>query len=45
VPELVVEFAGDSAVDAGVFRHPVRFERLRDDVAPDQVPAADAPPR
>jgi ATP-dependent DNA ligase len=41
VPELVVEFAGDSAVDDGVYRHPVRFVRLRDDITMDQVPAAE----
>lgn len=41
-PDLVVEFAGDSAVDDGVYRHPVRFVRLRDDVTPDQVPPSQA---
>ncbi|MFI9149499.1 ATP-dependent DNA ligase [Streptomyces sp. NPDC053367] len=37
-PELVVEFVADTAVDAGRYRHPVRYHRLRDDLAPDQVP-------
>ncbi|MEV8597624.1 ATP-dependent DNA ligase [Streptomyces sp. NPDC052012] len=40
-PELVAEFLADTAVDAGRFRHPVRFLRLRDDLAPDQVPLVD----
>lgn len=37
-PELVVEFIADMAIDAGRFRHPVRYRRLRDDFTPDQVP-------
>lgn len=38
-PVLVAEFAGDTAVDdAGRYRHPVRFVRLRDDMTPDAVP-------
>jgi ATP-dependent DNA ligase len=37
-PELVVEFVADTSVDAGRYRHPVRYHRLRDDVTPDQVP-------
>ncbi|MER7053514.1 ATP-dependent DNA ligase [Streptomyces sp. NPDC000351] len=38
VPDVVVEFAGDTAVDAGRYRHPVRYLRVRDDIGPDQVP-------
>ncbi|MFJ9671293.1 ATP-dependent DNA ligase [Streptomyces sp. NPDC101221] len=38
VPNVVVEFAGDTAVDDGRYRHPVRYLRVRDDVPPDQLP-------
>ncbi|MEU9438864.1 ATP-dependent DNA ligase [Streptomyces sp. NPDC048252] len=35
-PGLVVEVSADVARDsAGRFRHPVRLERVRDDLAPD----------
>ncbi|WP_328618821.1 hypothetical protein [Streptomyces sp. NBC_00354] len=38
-PELVAEVSADRAVDrGGVFRHPLRFKRLRLD-----VPVADVP--
>lgn len=37
-PDLVVEFDADTAVDAGRYRHPVRFLRPRHDLSPDQVP-------
>ncbi|MET7695790.1 hypothetical protein ABZT06_49400 [Streptomyces sp. NPDC005483] len=37
-PELVAEFLADTAVDEGVYRHPVRFLRLRDDLTLQQVP-------
>ncbi|MET9960073.1 ATP-dependent DNA ligase [Streptomyces sp. NPDC006326] len=37
-PELVAEFSADRAVDRGVFRHPVRFKRLRLDVSVQDVP-------
>nr|WTB35018.1 hypothetical protein OG781_41120 [Streptomyces sp. NBC_00830] len=37
-PELVAEFVADTAVDAGRYRHPVRFVRLRDDLTPHQTP-------
>ncbi|MFI1312390.1 ATP-dependent DNA ligase [Streptomyces albidoflavus] len=38
-PVLVAEVTGDTSVDdAGRYRHPVRFLRLRDDLAPDAVP-------
>ncbi|MET8816420.1 hypothetical protein ABZW47_31020 [Streptomyces sp. NPDC004549] len=33
VPEVVV----DTAVDAGRFRHPVRYLRLRDDMGADDI--------
>ncbi|QMV12126.1 ATP-dependent DNA ligase [Streptomyces lincolnensis] len=36
-PDLVAEFQADTAIDAGLYRHPVRFLRLRDDLAPGQV--------
>lgn len=36
--DLVAEFGADTAVDDGVYRHPVRFLRLRDDLAVQQVP-------
>ncbi|MFE0058756.1 ATP-dependent DNA ligase [Streptomyces sp. NPDC059003] len=38
-PELVVEVRTDSAVEQGRHRHPVRFLRVRDDLAPYEVPA------
>ncbi|WP_318275390.1 ATP-dependent DNA ligase [Streptomyces pharetrae] len=41
-PELVVEFIADTAVDAGRYRHPVRYLRLRDDLTLDRVPPFDA---
>lgn len=37
-PQLVAEFHGDTAVDRGRWRHPVRLHRLRIDVGPDDVP-------
>ncbi|WP_327733009.1 ATP-dependent DNA ligase [Streptomyces nojiriensis] len=38
-PELVAEISADTAVDqGGVFRHPVRFKRLRLDVTVEEVP-------
>ncbi|MFE6523756.1 hypothetical protein [Streptomyces sp. NPDC057794] len=36
-PDLVAEFLADTAVDEGVYRHPVRFLRLRDDLTAQQV--------
>ncbi|MFE7777668.1 ATP-dependent DNA ligase [Streptomyces sp. NPDC057445] len=36
-PELVVEFQGDTAVDRGAWRHPVRIQRIRTDLTPDDV--------
>ncbi|MFD8222143.1 hypothetical protein ACFV2U_53095 [Streptomyces sp. NPDC059697] len=37
-PDLVAEFRADTAVDDARYRHPVRFLRLRDDLAVHQVP-------
>ncbi|MFE5488942.1 ATP-dependent DNA ligase [Streptomyces virginiae] len=38
-PELVAEISADTAADrGGVYRHPVRFKRLRLDVTPEEVP-------
>ncbi|MEV6183362.1 ATP-dependent DNA ligase [Streptomyces sp. NPDC052015] len=36
-PEFVAEIAADTAVDAGRYRHPVRYLRLRGDMAADDV--------
>ncbi|MER5301375.1 ATP-dependent DNA ligase [Streptomyces lasiicapitis] len=38
-PELVVEVRTDSAVEQGRHRHPVRYLRVRDDLAPHEVRA------
>jgi len=37
-PDLVAEFQADTAIDEGRYCHPVRFLRLRDDLAVQQVP-------
>jgi ATP-dependent DNA ligase len=37
-PGVVVEVSADAALQAGVFRHAVRYVRLRPDLAPDDVP-------
>ncbi|MFB6809648.1 hypothetical protein [Streptomyces sp. NPDC056387] len=38
-PELVAEISADRADDhGGIFRHPLRFKRLRLDVAAEDVP-------
>jgi hypothetical protein len=37
VPDVVVEFAGDTAVDEGRYRHLVRYLRVRDDLSPEQL--------
>ncbi|MEU4730768.1 ATP-dependent DNA ligase [Streptomyces sp. NPDC023588] len=37
-PDLVAEVSADRAVDRGVFRHPLRFQRIRLDVTVDDVP-------
>ncbi|MEV6781165.1 ATP-dependent DNA ligase [Streptomyces sp. NPDC051098] len=36
-PENVVEFLGDTAIDAGRWRHAVRTQRLRGDLTPEDV--------
>ncbi|WP_430378180.1 hypothetical protein [Streptomyces sp. B1-3] len=41
-PDLVAEFQGDTSVDDGRYRHPVRFVRLREDVDVEHVPAFNA---
>ncbi|MEV5177408.1 hypothetical protein AB0L10_41665 [Streptomyces flaveolus] len=38
-PDLVAEMEVDTAQDRGAWRRPVRFARLRDDMAPQDVPA------
>ncbi|THA44794.1 hypothetical protein [Streptomyces sp. A1136] len=44
-PELVAEISVDTAVDhGGVYRHPVRFKRLRLDLAARDVPQFGAEP-
>jgi ATP-dependent DNA ligase len=44
-PEVVVEVSADAALQAGVFRHAVRFVRLRPDLAADDVKDLPAPHR
>jgi ATP-dependent DNA ligase len=39
VPELVAEISADTAIDQGIWRHPLHYLRLREDVT-----AADVPP-
>jgi ATP-dependent DNA ligase len=39
VPDVVVEISADAALQAGVFRHPMRYVRVRPDLTPDDVPA------
>ncbi|MEU3862475.1 ATP-dependent DNA ligase [Streptomyces sp. NPDC028722] len=39
--ELVAEFVADTAVDAGRWRRPVRFVRVRDDLDVDALPLVD----
>jgi ATP-dependent DNA ligase len=39
-PVAVVEVSADAALTAGVFRHPLRFVRVRPDLAPGDVPPA-----
>ncbi|MEU6106720.1 ATP-dependent DNA ligase, partial [Streptomyces flaveolus] len=38
VPDVVVEFVGDTAVGEGRYRRPVRHLRVRDDLNPAQLP-------
>lgn len=37
-PDVVVEVSADAALQAGVFRHPLRFVRVRPDLLPDDLP-------
>ena len=37
-PDVVVEVSADAALQAGVFRHPMRFVRVRADLRPEDVP-------
>ncbi|MCF6509303.1 ATP-dependent DNA ligase [Blastococcus sp. MG754426] len=37
-PTAVVEVSADAALQAGVFRHPLRFVRVRPDLRPEDVP-------
>ncbi|MEU0030722.1 ATP-dependent DNA ligase [Streptomyces sp. NPDC006335] len=37
-PDLVAEFLADTAVDDGVYRHPVRFLRLRGELGVEDIP-------
>ena len=37
-PAAVVEVSADAALQAGVFRHPMRFVRVRADLRPEDVP-------
>jgi hypothetical protein len=36
-PTVVAEVSADAALTAGVFRHPLRFVRLRPDLSPADV--------
>jgi ATP-dependent DNA ligase len=36
-PDVVVEVSADAALQAGVFRHPMRFVRVRPDLRPDDL--------
>ena len=36
-PGVVVEVSADAALQAGVFRHPLRFVRVRPDLEPEDV--------
>jgi ATP-dependent DNA ligase len=37
-PTVVVEVSADAALQAGVFRHPLRYVRLRPDLRPEDLP-------
>ncbi|RBY92348.1 ATP-dependent DNA ligase [Blastococcus sp. TBT05-19] len=39
-PSTVVEVSADAALQAGVFRHPLRFVRVRPDLHPEDLPPA-----
>jgi ATP-dependent DNA ligase len=38
VPDVVVEVSADAALQAGVFRHPLRYVRVRRDLVPGDLP-------
>jgi hypothetical protein len=38
-PTVVVEISADAALQAGVFRHPLRYVRVRSDLEPADLPA------
>ncbi len=38
VPDVVVEVSADAALQAGVFRHPLRYLRIRSDLHPEDLP-------
>ncbi|MET8572684.1 hypothetical protein [Streptomyces sp. NPDC004783] len=38
VSDIVIEFAADTAVDEGRYRHPVCYLRVRDDITSEQLP-------
>jgi ATP-dependent DNA ligase len=38
-PDVVVEVSADAALQAGVFRHPMRFVRVRPDLEPADLPS------
>jgi ATP-dependent DNA ligase len=38
VPDVVVEISADAALQAGVFRHPLRYVRVRPDLRPEDLP-------
>ena len=39
VPDVVVEVSADAALQAGVFRHPLRYVRVRPDLRPGDLPS------
>jgi hypothetical protein len=40
-PDVVVEVSADAALQAGVFRHPMRYVRVRTDLQPGDLPPID----
>jgi ATP-dependent DNA ligase len=40
-PDVVVEVSADAALQAGVFRHPMRYVRVRTDLQPSDLPTID----
>ncbi|WCD91327.1 hypothetical protein KPP03845_200288 (plasmid) [Streptomyces xanthophaeus] len=37
-PDLIAEISADRSIDRGIFRHPLRYQRLRLDVTAEDVP-------